>query len=44
MAGWLILFSIVLSTLLWSKLDNRLVLYALFITVAYGCIGFSTTT
>jgi phospho-N-acetylmuramoyl-pentapeptide-transferase len=40
MGGLLILFSIVISTLLWAKLDNRLVLYALFITVTYGIIGF----
>lgn len=40
MGGLLILFSIVLSTFLWAKLDNRLVLYALFITATYGGIGF----
>ena len=40
MGGLLILFSMVVSTLLWADISNRLVLYALFITVAYGAIGF----
>jgi phospho-N-acetylmuramoyl-pentapeptide-transferase len=40
MGGLLILFAILASTLLWVKLDNHLVWYALFITLAFGCIGF----
>ena len=40
MGGVLILASIILSTLLWAKLDNLYVWIVLFTTVAYGAIGF----
>jgi phospho-N-acetylmuramoyl-pentapeptide-transferase len=39
MGGALILFSIVLSTLLWSDLDNRYVWLVLLATLAFGLIG-----
>ncbi|WP_075185867.1 phospho-N-acetylmuramoyl-pentapeptide-transferase [Teredinibacter haidensis] len=39
MGGTLILFSIVTSTLMWADLSNRYVLVVLFVTVAYGLIG-----
>jgi phospho-N-acetylmuramoyl-pentapeptide-transferase len=41
MGGSLILFCLVVSTLLWCDLTNRLVLLALFVTVAFGAIGFA---
>ncbi len=40
MGGVLILFSIVISTLLWADITNRLVLYTVALTVSYGAIGF----
>ncbi len=40
MGGILILFAIIVSTLLWARLDNRFVLYSLFIVFTYGMIGF----
>jgi len=40
MGGVLILASIVLSTLLWSKLDNSYVWIVLFTTIAFGAVGF----
>ena len=40
MGGVLILASIVLSTLLWARLDNFYVWVVLFTTLAYGTIGF----
>lgn len=40
MGGLLILFSVAIATLLWADLTNRLVLYTLFLTLAYGGIGF----
>lgn len=40
MGGSLILFCLVVSTLLWADLQNRLVLLALVVTVAFGAIGF----
>ena len=39
MGGLLILFSIVLATLLWARLDNILVWLSLFILVCYGAVG-----
>ncbi|HLF29567.1 MAG TPA: phospho-N-acetylmuramoyl-pentapeptide-transferase [Xanthomonadales bacterium] len=39
MGGALILFSIVLSTLLWADLGNRYVWVVLFATMAFGLIG-----
>lgn len=40
MGGALVLFSVVLSTALWSDLDNPFVWLVLAITVGYGLIGF----
>ncbi len=40
MGGALILVSIVLATLLWADLDNRYVWTVLFVTMAFGAIGF----
>ena len=40
MGGVLILASIVLSTLLWARLDNFYVWVVLFTTLAYGAVGF----
>ncbi len=40
MGGVLILFAVVVSTLLWVRLDERYVWIALFATVASGVIGF----
>lgn len=39
MGGVLILFSIILSTALWSDLSNRFVLAVLFVTFSFGLIG-----
>jgi len=39
MGGALILFAVVLSTLLWMDLSNRYVWVTLFVTVAFGVIG-----
>ena len=41
MGGLLILFSLVVSVLLWSNLDSRLVWTVVALTVGYGVIGFS---
>jgi phospho-N-acetylmuramoyl-pentapeptide-transferase len=41
MGGSLILFCLVVSTLLWCDLENRLVLLALGVTVAFGAVGFA---
>ncbi len=41
MGGSLILFCLVVSTLLWCDLRNKLVLLALFVTVVFGAIGFA---
>jgi phospho-N-acetylmuramoyl-pentapeptide-transferase len=41
MGGSLILFCLVVSTLLWCDLENRLVVLALTVTVAFGAIGFA---
>ena len=40
MGGIIILISTVIPTLLWSRLDNRFVIYALVATLWMGCIGF----
>lgn len=40
MGGALILFAIVLGTLLWADLTNRYVWMLLFVTAAFGAIGF----
>ncbi len=39
MGGALILFSIIVSTLLWADLDNRYVWTVLLVTLAFGVIG-----
>ena len=41
MGGLMILFCLVVSTLLWCDLSNRLVLLALMVTVLFGAIGFA---
>ncbi len=40
MGGLLILLSLVVSVLLWSELDNRLVWIVLGLTIGYGTLGF----
>ncbi|AKS42729.1 phospho-N-acetylmuramoyl-pentapeptide-transferase [Wenzhouxiangella marina] len=40
MGGAMILIALVLSTLLWSDLNNRYIWTVLFVTVAFGAIGF----
>jgi phospho-N-acetylmuramoyl-pentapeptide-transferase len=40
MGGLLILFSMLVSVLLWSELDNRLVWIVLGLTTGYGVLGF----
>lgn len=40
MGGFLILFSLLVSTLLWADLSNRYVWVVVFVTVAYGIVGF----
>lgn len=40
MGGGLILFSILISTLLWASLDNRFVWIVLTVTLAFGVVGF----
>jgi len=40
MGGAMILIALVISTLLWSDLDNRYVWTVLFVTLAFGGIGF----
>lgn len=39
MGGALILFAITISTLLWADLSNRFVWVVLFVTLAYGAVG-----
>ncbi len=39
MGGALILFAIITATLLWSDLSNQYVLFVLFVTFAFGLIG-----
>ena len=41
MGGALILGAIIVSTLLWVRLDNGFVWIVLFVTVAFGLIGFA---
>ncbi len=41
MGGLMILFSVTLSTLLWSDLTNPFMWYALLVMVGYGMIGFA---
>jgi phospho-N-acetylmuramoyl-pentapeptide-transferase len=40
MGGFLILFSLLVSTLLWADLANRYVWVAIFVTLCFGLIGF----
>jgi phospho-N-acetylmuramoyl-pentapeptide-transferase len=40
MGGAMILIALVLSTVLWADIDNRYVWTVLFVTVAFGVIGF----
>ena len=40
MGGLLILSSLLISTLLWANLENKYILYLIFITVSFGLIGF----
>ena len=39
MGGLLILSSLLISTLLWANLENKYILYLIFITVSFGLIG-----
>lgn len=41
MGGLLILSALVTSTLLWARLDNPYVMMVLFVTLAFGLIGFA---
>ncbi|WP_147124455.1 phospho-N-acetylmuramoyl-pentapeptide-transferase [Shimia ponticola] len=41
MGGALILGALIVSTLLWARLDNGFVWMVLFVTVAFGAIGFA---
>ncbi|MBW2192273.1 MAG: phospho-N-acetylmuramoyl-pentapeptide-transferase [Deltaproteobacteria bacterium] len=41
MGGTLILFSIIVSTLLWTNLSNTYVWIVLLVTVSYGAVGFT---
>ena len=41
MGGALILGALIVSTLLWARLDNGFVWLVLFVTVAFGAIGFA---
>ena len=40
MGGLLILSSLIITTLLWADLENKYILYLLFITISFGVIGF----
>lgn len=40
MGGIIILISTIIPTLLWARLDNRFVVYAMLATLWMGCIGF----
>lgn len=40
MGGLLILAAVIIATLLWSDLSNRFVWIAVFVTVAFGIVGF----
>ncbi|MEM6898060.1 MAG: phospho-N-acetylmuramoyl-pentapeptide-transferase, partial [Pseudomonadota bacterium] len=41
MGGALILGALIVSTLLWARLDNGFVWLVLFVTVAFGAVGFA---
>jgi phospho-N-acetylmuramoyl-pentapeptide-transferase len=41
MGGLLILSALVVSTLLWARIDNPYVLMTLFVTLSFGAIGFA---
>ena len=41
MGGALILGAVIVSTLLWARLDNPFVWLVLFVTIAFGAIGFA---
>lgn len=41
MGGLLILSALVVSTLLWARIDNPYVLLTLFVTLSFGAIGFA---
>ena len=40
MGGLLILSSLIITTLLWADLENKYILYLIFITISFGVIGF----
>ena len=40
MGGLLILSSLIITTFLWADLENKYILYLLFITISFGVIGF----
>ena len=40
MGGLLILSSLIITTLIWADLENKYILYLLFITISFGVIGF----
>lgn len=40
MGGILIIFSIIMSTLLWTKLSNPYVIFSIIILIGYGVVGF----
>ena len=40
MGGFLILTSLLISTLLWANLENKYILYLIFVTLSFGFIGF----
>ena len=40
MGGLLILSSLIITTLLWANLENKYILYLIFITLSFGVIGF----
>ena len=40
MGGLLILSSLIITTLLWADLENKYILYLLFVTISFGVIGF----
>jgi phospho-N-acetylmuramoyl-pentapeptide-transferase len=41
MGGLMMLFSVTVSTILWADISNHYVWIALFVTLAYGLIGFA---
>ena len=40
MGGLLILSSLIITTLLWANLENKYILYLIFVTISFGIIGF----